>query len=132
MFQHLEAILKGEGAIYEVVAPHSGEVKSDKGSTVTVDEKIDGGPSVFFDAVAILPSNEGVQTLMEIPNAVTFVGDAFNHMKFIGYVDEAMPLLEKAGISEMLDNGCQLLKDGETMTEFMSKCRDSRYWQRAS
>lgn len=132
IFQHLEAMLKGEGAIYEVVAPHSGEVMSNKGNTVTVDEKIDGGPSVLFDAVVILPSTEGVQKLMEIPNAMTFVSDAYNHMKFIGYVDEAMPLLEKAGLSEILDDGCQLVKDGATMSEFMTKCRDSRFWQRAS
>src|SRR5690554_5870106 len=131
VFQHLDAILKGEDAIYEVVAPHSGEVRSSQGKTLTVDEKIDGGPSVLFDAVVILPGSEGAQLLGDIPSAVTFVSDAFNHLKFIGYVDEAMPLLEKAGISDMLDDGCQQLKDGETIAQFITKCRDSRYWNRA-
>lgn len=43
-----------------------------------------------------------------------------------------MPLLAKAGIVEMLDEGCLQLDSGETAAEFITKCRNLRYWQRAS
>lgn len=132
IYHHLENLLKGEGALCKVVAPHAGEIKSNKGDVLTVDEKIDGGPSVLFDAVMILPGIDSVETLLQIPNAITFVSDAFNHNKFIGYSESAMPLLAKAGIVEMLDEGCLQLDSGETAAEFITKCRNLRYWQRAS
>lgn len=132
IYHHLENLLKGEGALCKVVAPHAGEIKSNKGDVLTVDEKIDGGPSVLFDAVMILPGKDSVETLLQIPNAITFVSDAFNHNKFIGYSESAMPLLAKAGIVEMLDEGCLQLDSGETAAEFITKCRNLRYWQRAS
>ena len=34
-----------------------------------------------------------------------FVADAFAHCKFIGYVEAARPLFEKAGIADSLDEG---------------------------
>ena len=41
------------------------------------DHKIEGGPSVFFDAVAVLPSVEGGAELALSAEAVNFVCDAY-------------------------------------------------------
>lgn len=131
IFKSIEKSLKAEGAMFEVVAPHSGEIKSSAGDMVKVDEKVDGGPSVLFDAIILLPGSKGVEMLAEMPPALTFVSDAFNHKKFIGYGEDAMPLLKKAGISEMLDEGCLQLTNTRTMNEFTKNCRDIRFWQRA-
>ncbi len=131
IFKSVEKSLKAEGAMFEVVAPHSGEIKSSAGDMVKVDEKVDGGPSVLFDAIILLPGSEGVKMLAEMPPALTFVSDAFNHKKFIGYAEDAMPLLKKAGISEMLDKGCVQLTNTKTTNEFTKNCRDIRFWQRA-
>ena len=76
---------------------------------IDADEKLDGGPSVLFDAVAILPSEEGAALLATLPAARDFVADAFAHRKFIAYVDAAEPLLEKAGVPS-LDEGFVPLK----------------------
>ena len=116
----------------EVVAPHTGEITSSDGDSIMVDEKVDGGPSVLFDAIVILPgSDDGVKMLADMPPAITFVSDAFNHKKFIGYVEDAMPLMKKAGLSEMLDEGCMQLTNNKTTDEFTQNCRDIRFWQRA-
>ena len=131
IFKSLEKSLEAEGAMFEVVAPHTGEITSSAGDSIKVDEKVDGGPSVLFDAIVILPGSDGVKMLAEMPPALTFVSDAFNHMKFIGYGEDAMPLLKKAGISEMLDEGCLQLTNNKTTDEFTQNCRDIRFWQRA-
>ena len=43
------------------VAPMVGGVEAGDGSWIEADEKIDGGPSVVFDAVALLVSPEGFE-----------------------------------------------------------------------
>ncbi|RYF98059.1 MAG: catalase HPII, partial [Caulobacteraceae bacterium] len=79
-----EALVKAAGkadAVVEVIAPKiSGAVLSD-GSLVPAKHKIDGGPSVLFDAVAILASAAGAQLLAKDGAAKDFVNDAFGHCK---------------------------------------------------
>ena len=43
----------------KLVAPEVGGVKDSAGTWHDADEKLEGGPSVLFDAVAVLPSKEG-------------------------------------------------------------------------
>ncbi len=64
---------------------------------------VDGGPSVLFDAVALLTSAAAMADLVQEATARDFVADAFQHCKFIGYDASAMPLLEKAGMADALD-----------------------------
>ena len=81
-----------------------GGVEASNGSWIDADEKIDGGPSVVFDAVAVLLSDAGAQLLANEATARDFVADAFAHCKFIAYSPTAMPLLEKAGIASVRDS----------------------------
>jgi hypothetical protein len=99
------------------------------------DQKIGGGPSVLYDAVAVLPSEEGVNLLVTNPAARDFVADAFAHLKFIAYVNAAMPLFEKAGIAADLDEGCISLiapkrSAAKSATAFVAACRNLRLWER--
>ena len=82
----------------EIVAPHVGGVEASDGSWIAAVQKIDGGPSVLYDAVALLPSEEGATALAKEPAARDFVADAFAHMKFIGYVAAALPLVSRRGM----------------------------------
>ncbi len=81
----LKKALEAEGAMLKIVAPKIFGVTADDGSTVEADEKIDGGPSVVFDAVAVLPSAEGAAMLAKMPAAKDFVTDAFAHYKFVAH-----------------------------------------------
>src|SRR3546814_8157225 len=67
------------------VAPRIGGVEASDGSFIEGDEKIDGGPSVVFDAVAILLSDEGAKLLSKESTARDFAADAFAHLKFIAH-----------------------------------------------
>ncbi len=89
----------------ELVAPAVGGVESSDGQQVPTGQKIDGGPSVLHDAVVVLASKQGTPLLAALPAARDFVADAFAHCKFIGYTDDAMPLLEAAGLVGLIDDG---------------------------
>jgi catalase len=126
----LEKALKAEGAMLKLVAPHVGGVEDSAGGWHDADEKIDGGPSVLFDAVAILPSPDGAAKLMTTPTARDFVADAIAHKKFIAYVDAATYLLNKAGAPATLDAGFVHLKAAKDCADFVAQCRKLRFWDR--
>ena len=94
------------------------------------DEKLEGGPSVLFDAVAILPSKEGAKLLTTLPAARDFVADATAHRKFIAYSAAAAALLEKAGAA--LDEGFIPLNKVGDCDGFVAACRKLRFWDRAA
>ncbi len=121
--------LKAEGAMLELIAPEVGGVKDTAGAWHDADEKLEGGPSVLFDAVAILPSKEGAALLTMLPGARDFVADATAHRKFIAYVAAAAPLLEKAGVA--IDDVFVPLGKAGDCDAFVAACRKLRFWDRA-
>jgi catalase len=128
----VRAAAEGEQANVEIVAPVIGGVRASDGTRIEADQKIDGGPSVLYDAVVVVPSKEGGQTLARHPAARDFVTDAFAHFKFIGYAPEAMPLFEATGLSSQMDGGFIELDGGRTVTDFVAQCRQLRFWDRLS
>jgi catalase len=126
----LKAALDQEGALMELVAPMVGGVKANDGTWIEADEKVNGAPSVLYDAVALLLSEDGAKLLANEATARDFVTDAFAHAKFIAYVGTAMPLLEKAGVAADMDGGFAELKGGTDATEFVQMCRKLRVWER--
>ena len=126
----VQAAFKQEGAVVKLVAPMVGGVEASDGSWIAADEKIDGGPSVVFDAVAVLLSDAGAQLLADEATARDFVADAFAHCKFIGHTAAAMPLLEKAGIAASRDSGVIALGGPADAARFLEACRQLRLWER--
>src|SRR5690606_12988265 len=94
LLKALTGAAKKAGANFEIIAPKVGGARLSDGSHVGAAQMIAGGPSVLYDAVAVLPSKEAMPDLIKEPTARDFVADAFAHCKFIGYVDAAMPLFE--------------------------------------
>jgi catalase len=127
----LEAALKHEGALLEIIAPKVGGVEASDGSWIEAAQQIDGAPSVLYDAVALLPSENGAKLLEKAPPARDFIADAFAHMKFIGYVGPATILFQKAGISENHDEGFVALNGKDDCSAFVEACRKLRYWERS-
>lgn len=132
LFNSLKAAVKSAGAIMEIVAPGVGGVEASDGTWIEAAQKVDGGPSVLYDAVALLPSEEGGRALAKDPAARDFVADAFAHMKFIGYVEAAAPLFQKAGVQESRDGGFIALDGGKGSSQFLEACRQLRFWDRAA
>ena len=101
----------------------------DDGKKVAAKQKIDGGPSVLYDAVAVLPSETGVAMLAKDATAKDFVADAFAHCKFIGHNDAANALFDAAGVTER-DEGFVGLAEAKDAKTFVGQCRALRLWSR--
>lgn len=130
LLEGLTAAITKEKAVFELIAPKVGGVKASDGSWIEVHHMVDGGPSVLFDAVALLTSAEAMDDLVKEATARDFVADAFQHCKFIGYDQSAMPLLEKAGIADALDEGVIAVPGEEGLGGFVSSLGKLRVWGR--
>jgi catalase len=113
----------------ELVASAVGGVETSDGHRVPAGQKIDGGPSVLYDAVVVLAAKDGAEALAVLPAARDFVTDAYVHCKFVGYTGDAAPLFEAAGLSRLMDNGFVSL-DETAAAEFISRCGRLRFWSR--
>ena len=127
----LQKAVKAEGAMLKLIAPEVGGVEDSDGVMHPADEKLEGGPSVLFDAVALLPSESGAAELANLPAARDFIADAVAHRKFVAYVEAALPLIEKAVGTDAVDDGFLLLEDAAASKEFITICRALRFWDRA-
>ena len=113
-----------------LISPKVGGVTLSDGSHMEADEKIDGGPSVLFDAVALLISEDGADMVKDDAPSRDFVADAFAHCKFIGYVETARPLMEKAGVWDAKDEGCIALNKADDAPDFVKTLGKLRHWDR--
>ncbi|OYX73545.1 MAG: catalase HPII [Rhizobiales bacterium 32-66-11] len=130
LLKRLRAAIETEGATMEVIAPKVAGVEAADGTRIAAKHMIDGGPSVLFDAVALLLSEEGAERLAGEAAARDFVADAFAHCKFIGFTATAAPLLSKAGVAVDADEGLIPLKSAASVSQFVSSCRKLRLWAR--
>lgn len=113
----------------ELIAPAVGGVDDSDGTHAPADQKIDGGPSVLYDAVILLASKHGAPTLAAQPAVRDFLADAYAHCKFIGYTGDASPLFEAAGLGGLTDDGFVSL-DEHSAADFISRCAKLRFWPR--
>jgi catalase len=117
------AVLKA-GATAKVVAPKIGELLLSDGKPIAVDGQLAGTPSVFFDAVAVLLSDDGAKALAGEAAAVDFVRDAYGHLKAICVDAGGQALLQKAGL--MPDEGVMAASD----TAAFIRTAKTRLWGR--
>ena len=88
------------GATVKIIAPKVGGAKLAGGSMMSADGQLAGMPSVLFDAVAVILSEEGAKALSLESAAVDFVRDAFGHLKAIAADEGAKSLLKAANIGK--------------------------------
>ena len=131
LLQALQDAVKDAGGMAEIVAPTIGGITTAEGKKVPADQKVDGGPSVLYDAVAMIASKEGVQKLKKMHPAKGFAADAFAHAKFIAIAGEAADLFHAAGVQEF-DDGVITLGSPNDCAGFVSACGALRFWDRMS
>ena len=112
------------GAAVKIVAPKVGGARLANGSLLAVDGQLAGTPSVLFDAVAIILSDEGARALSEESAAIDFVRDAFGHLKAIGADTGGQALLNWAKIGQ--DAGVVSITD---VASFITAAK-TRQWDR--
>ncbi|OAN55166.1 catalase HPII [Paramagnetospirillum marisnigri] len=86
------------GATVKIVAPKLGGARLDDGSMRKADGQLAGTPSVLFDAVAIILSEDGAKALSADVAAIDFVRDAFAHLKAMAAGGGGRTLLNAANV----------------------------------
>jgi len=122
------AVEKARGQ-FKIVAPKVGGVTGGDGQVIEADFQLAGGPSVLFDAVALVVSADGATALVTEAAAKSFVADAFAHLKVIGYTEAAAGLLKQAGIATDADAGVVALSQGAA-GPFVQAAQNGRIWDR--
>jgi catalase len=124
----LKGALRKERARFAIVAPKIGGATGDDGILVEADFTIAGGPSFFFDTVALLPSAEGCEELKSEACAVNWIRDAFAHLKVIGFSETSLPLLDAASITK--DDGVVKLGGRKDLASYIETAKQGRRWER--
>jgi catalase len=126
----LTTAVRAEKAVLEVVAPTIDGVDLDDGSHLAAQQMVRGGPSVLYDAVAVITTDEGAKLLAAMPEAKDFVTNAHAHKKFVGFVAAAKPLFDAAGLGDRVDEGYVDLSARGAAKRFVEACRAVRLWER--
>ncbi|RYU93140.1 catalase [Emticicia agri] len=126
--------LEKEGAMLTIIAPKLGTIKSAGGNETKVNQSLLTAASVLFDAVFVCAGGKSVETLLEEPDAVEFVDEAYKHCKPMAAVGDGVELLKASnrikkelGKDTSLPLGILVDKSPE---EFVSAIAQHRFWER--
>lgn len=123
----LRANEKKTGATLKVIAPKVEGATGVGGTRVDAECQLAGGPSVRFDTIELALTQEAAQQLASQPGAVSFVQDAFSHLKVIGYTPAAAVLLTKAGV---IPDAGVISIDSNTPQPYLDQAAKGRIWAR--
>lgn len=104
----LKADVEKAGGSVKLVAPKVGGLKV-KGGELKADEKLEGAPSVVFDAVASILMPDAAEKLTKNAAAIQWFADAFAHCKTIAHCKGTQVLLDKANVEK--DEGVVPIED---------------------
>ena len=116
--------VEAAGASAKLVAVRLGNIKLSDGKSVDADGQLLGTPSVIFDAVAIVLSDEAGKQLAKEAAAVDFAGQAYGHLKAIAADSGAQAVLKAGGVAK--DAGVVAAAD----TKAFIKAAKTRQWDR--
>lgn len=132
----MKRALEAAGAQTNIIAPHLGNIKSEKNKQIKVDQSFLTAASVLFDAVYIPGGQKSSVALQNEPDAIHFINEAYKHCKAIAAEAEAVDLLNKtaAGIKIKDKTDKNLLAKGVLTNrdpkEFIKAIAQHRFWER--
>jgi len=126
----LRAAVQEAGAKLVVIGPNVGGVTLTRGKKLSVDQALNGAPSVLFDAVVLALSEQAAQAFSREAAAVDFVRDAFGHLKVIGHSSGASALLAKAGVERDADRGVVAVDAASDAATFVDQAKQGKVWER--
>jgi len=120
----LRKAIEAEGASAKLVAVRLGNIKLSDGKSVDADGQLLGTPSLVFDAIAIVLSDDAGKQLAKEAAAVDFASQAFAHLKAIAADAGAQAVLKAGGVAK--DAGVV----GADDTKAFIKAAKTRQWDR--
>ncbi len=128
LVDRLRTAVEKEGGKLEVLAPTVGGITADDGKPLAIDHALAAAPSIFFDAVVLAPAAAAIESLLNEAAAIDWLRDAFGHLKVIGHVAAAAPLLKRAGVAA--DAGVVPLTGLREIPAFIAAAKQQRIWAR--
>ena len=110
------------------VAPKVDGIQDSAGKTIEIADALYAAPSILFDGIVVAPAEDAVAALVSEGAAIDWLRDAFGHLKAVGYVSAAQPLLEKAGI--VADEGVVEVGGRGGIKQFIDAAKGHRIWER--
>lgn len=129
LLEEIKSQAKKLGAKVKLVAPKIGGITTAGGEDLAADEKIDGGPSVLFDMVVLLPAEDKIEELADNGPLRDFISDAFNHNKFMAFNEAAEELVRGVCPISDFDDGMILLESKADVGKFLNASKALRYWR---
>lgn len=104
------AAMREHGALPEVLAPAGGgTVTGGSGGELAVDRAINTMASVLYDAAVVPCGPDAMDILSGDGYAMHFVTEAYKHLKPVGAFGAGIKLLPKAGITEQIAEGTDVV-----------------------
>lgn len=122
----MKAALEAQGAKTKVIAPHGGVLKNAKGADINVDMSFLTAASVLFDAVFIPGGEKSVAALINEPDAIHFINEAYKHCKAIATDGQGADLLKATYVGDK--PGDAGIVTGEKA--FINAIAQHRFWER--
>ncbi|UTA69458.1 catalase [Emticicia sp. 21SJ11W-3] len=130
----IKKTLEKEGAKASIVAPKLGIIKSNEGKELKVDQSLLTAASVLFDAVYIADGTKCVEALLEEPEAIEFIEEAYKHCKPIATKGKGVELLRATRIimKELAKeiNPLSGLLINQSDEELVNAIAQHRFWER--
>ncbi|PLK45576.1 catalase [Emticicia sp. TH156] len=130
----IKKALEKEGAKASIIAPKLGIIKSNEGKELKVDQSLLTAASVLFDAVYIADGTKSVEALLEEPEAIEFIEEAYKHCKPIATKGKGVELLRAARIimKELAKeiNPLSGLLVNQSDEELVNAIAQHRFWER--
>ncbi len=122
--------LTADGASGMIVAPRMGQIKGDKGNDIMVNKTLFNTSSVLFDAVYIAGGQKSINALVNEPDAIHFINQAYKHCKAIGADKDGRPLLDATYVGTGQDEAeGGIIIDGN-IQHFIDAVSLHRFWER--
>src|SRR5690606_18662124 len=129
--------LESQGVNVQVIAPHSGMLKTDSGEKIKIDSSFIATSSVLFDAVYIPAGKQSTDELKKNMEAIHFINESYKHCKAIAIEGSAKEVWEKTFPGSMmpdLPQGNDALKKGifldSKIEDFIEGVSKHRFWER--
>jgi len=120
--------LEVEGAKTKIIAPKLGTIKGATGKEIKVDMSFQNTASVLFDAVYIPSGAKSAAALINEPDAIHFVNEAFKHCKAVAANGNGVELLNKShAANKTKDAGLIIDKPAK---DFINAIAQHRFWER--
>ena len=128
LIEQLDAAVKKAGGKICLISPKSAGVVAGDKKPLATEHALPGAPSIFFDAVALVTSEKGAAEVLNEAAVIDWIRDAFGHLKYLGYSQEAKVLIDKAGIAQ--DAAVLPLQGKKGAGAFVTSATKLRFWER--